>query len=275
MADDNPYSVPQSELQQDPGERRFALAASPRTAAMGRGFSWIAEGYSGYFRRSWGPWIGAMVLIFIVFIVFSLIPVVNILFQVLTPFVWYAGLAIGCRAQAQDQPFRVSHSWAGFGKRVGSLILLSFAYNVAFIAIVALALGLVSPELLTFDEQAFSSVNPRVAPQQVWLAVLLALALTLPVIMATFFAPHLIVFHEQSLLSAVRLSFIGCARNVLPFLLWGIGFLLLFIAQMVIVGVLMFAVPLAIAVLVLGLLALLPVMTASIYIAYEDIFLQG
>lgn len=274
MTDDNPYSAPRSELQSDPGERRFALAANPRAAAMGRGFGWIVQGFGHYFRRSWGAWIGAMVLIFIVFIVFSLIPAVNILFQVLTPFVWYAGLAIGCRAQAQGQPFRIGHSWAGFGHRLGSLVLLSLGYNVAFIAVVVLAMALISPGVLSLDAEGFVSPDPQMSPQRLLLAVLVALALTLPIVMATFFAPHLLVFHGQSLLSAVRLSFIGCARNVLPFLLWGIGFLLLFVAQMAIVGGLMFAIPLAIAVLVLGLLALLPVMTASIYIAYEDIFLQ-
>ncbi len=275
MADDNPYSAPQAELQPDPGERRFALAANPRTAPMGRGFGWIAQGFGQYFRRSWGAWISAMLLIFIVFIVFSLIPVVNILFQVLTPFVWYAGLAIGCRAQAQGQPFRIGHSWAGFSNRLGSLLLLSLGYNIAFIAVVLLAMTLITPGLLSLDAEGFVSPDPQMSPQRVLLAVLVALALTIPIVMATFFAPHLVVFHEQSLLSAVRLSFAGCARNVLPFLLWGIGFLLLFVGQMVIVGALTFVVPLAIAVFVLGLLALLPVMTASIYIAYEDIFLQG
>ena len=274
MADDNPYSAPRAELQPDPGERRFALAESPQTAAMGRGFGWIAQGFSQYFRRSWGAWIGAMVLIFIAFIVFSLIPVVNILFQVLTPFVWYAGLAIGCRAQAQDQPFRMSHAWAGFGDRLGSLLLLSLGYNVAIIAVVVLAMVLAAPGVLSLESAGFVNPDPQASPRQVLLAVLVALALTLPIVMATFFAPHLLVFHGQSLLSSIRLSFIGCARNVLPFLLWGIGFLLLFVAQMAIVGGLMFAIPLAIAVLVLGLLALLPVMTASIYVAYEDIFLR-
>ena len=275
MTDDNPYSAPHAELRPEPTAQPYALAAYPRTASMGRGWSWIKEGYSDYFRRSWAAWIGAILLGMVAFVVLSLIPFVNYLFQLLTPFIWYAGLALGCRAQAQAQPFRVSHLWAGFGKRVGSLVLLSLGYNVAFIAIVALAVALIYPEIFTLETDALLGPSPQLSARQALLAVLVALALTLPIVMATFFAPHLIVLNDQSLLSSVRLSFIGCARNVLPFLVWGIGILALFTLFMLVITAVSLGSPLAVFGFPLALLLLLPVMTASIYIAYEDIFLQG
>ena len=113
MTEENPYEIPEAELEQEPAEQEFALAATPRSMSGDRGLAWITEGFS-YFKKSWGAWIGALLLGFVILIVVSLIPYVGQLFEMATYYVWIAGLALGCRAQAQGQPFKVSHLWAGF-----------------------------------------------------------------------------------------------------------------------------------------------------------------
>ena len=92
----------------------------------------------------------------------------------------------------------------------------------------------------------------------VLLAILVTLALALPLYMALWFAPSLIVFNNLKSVDAMKASFFACLKNVVPFLLYGVIMLVLcFIA----------AIPLALGFLVLG-----PVAIASIYTGYRDIF---
>ena len=61
-------------------------------------------------------------------------------------------------------------------------------------------------------------------------------------------------------LEAMKASFSGCARNIWPFLLYGVVFLLLFIVALIPVG--------------LGLLVVSPMIWTSIYTGYRDIYLS-
>jgi uncharacterized membrane protein len=78
--------------------------------------------------------------------------------------------------------------------------------------------------------------------------------------MAYWFAPALIAMEGMSALSAMKLSFLGCLRNILPFLLYGVLALVMFFIGAIPVG--------------LGLLVVMPVMTASMYTAFRDIYYQ-
>jgi uncharacterized membrane protein len=92
------------------------------------------------------------------------------------------------------------------------------------------------------------------------LAMLIMMALLLPAVMAVWLAAPLVVFHEHGAIEAMKGSFSGCLKNVLPFLLYGVVmFLLMILASL----------PLALGWLVLG-----PVFAASIYTSYRDIYLR-
>ena len=83
----------------------------------------------------------------------------------------------------------------------------------------------------------------------------------IPVAMAVWFGAPLILFHDLRPLQAFRMSFTGCLRNILPFLLYGIVVFVLLI--------------LAMLPFLLGLLVLIPVGMASLYTSYRDIFAPG
>lgn len=93
------------------------------------------------------------------------------------------------------------------------------------------------------------------------LALLIVLGAMLPLIMAYWFAPALVLFHDMKALDAMRLSFSACLRNVLPFLIYGVISAVLLVLAMIPLG--------------LGLLVMIPTMTASLYISYKDIFNIG
>jgi uncharacterized membrane protein len=93
------------------------------------------------------------------------------------------------------------------------------------------------------------------------LMALVAMALFLPLVMAVWFAPALVVFHDLPALDAMKQSFSGCLKNIVPFLVYGIiGFVLSFLATLV---------------LLLGWLIWGPTLVGSVYASYRDIFVQS
>ena len=93
------------------------------------------------------------------------------------------------------------------------------------------------------------------------LAMLVVLALAIPIYMALWFAPALVVFHHLTPVEAMKTSFAACLKNIVPFLLYSVILLLLAMVASIPFG--------------LGWLVLLPVIVASIYTAYRDIFLAA
>ena len=88
--------------------------------------------------------------------------------------------------------------------------------------------------------------------------LLVFLLLYLPLVMAVWFAPALVVLRGVAPLEAMRLSFNGCLRNIVPFLLYGLlGIGLAIVAT----------IPLLLGWLVLG-----PVTIASLYASYCDVY---
>ena len=76
--------------------------------------------------------------------------------------------------------------------------------------------------------------------------------------MAIWFAPALVVFRGVEPVAAMKLSFAGCMKNVIPFLVYSvIGLLLAIVAS----------IPLGLGWFVLG-----PMTIASVYTSYCDIY---
>jgi uncharacterized membrane protein len=89
---------------------------------------------------------------------------------------------------------------------------------------------------------------------------LVGAALFVPLVMAFWFAPALVVLHDVPAFPAMRMSFLACLKNFLPFLLYGIVLTVLAV--------------IATLPLLLGWLVLSPVMWASMYASYRDMFVQ-
>ena len=92
----------------------------------------------------------------------------------------------------------------------------------------------------------------------VFLVALITVSLYVPLLMAFWFAPALVILRNASAVDALKLSFNGCLLNIMPFLLYGIIGLVLTIVAVIPMG--------------LGLLVLVPMVTASMYVACQDIF---
>ena len=139
---------------------------------------------------------------------------------------------------------------------------IAFSLLLVFITVVifGLIVGVAGIEGGFDDPAAAEQLMESVGGVVFLFAALIALAVTIPVIMAFYFAPALIIFNDLDVMQALKLSFRGCMRNIMPFLLFGILMILLSILAMIPLG--------------LGMLILAPVGMISIYVCYKDIFLQ-
>jgi uncharacterized membrane protein len=238
---------------------------TPRSVAAGNGASWWAEAWR-LFVPSFGVWLLVIVILFVLSMVLAVIPVVgHLASQVLFP-VFTGGLMLGCRAIDRGQPLTVNHLFAGFSERAGPLFVLGLLYTGIAIAIVLTVAGI----LLVFFgtallAQLFRLSDPLAASAMIggilmvmMVGALLFMLLFLPLIMAVWFAPALVVLRGLDPWAAMKMSFSGCLQNVLPFLVYGlIGIVLAVLAT----------IPLA-----LGWLVVAPLSFASIYTSYCDIF---
>ena len=138
----------------------------------------------------------------------------------------------------------------------GGMGALYLAVTIAVVLVVSLVMGVGMMTMMGGgDQQAMAAMGMTFV-----LAVLIMLALLLPAMMAVWLAAPLVVFHDHGAIDAMKGSFTGCLRNVMPFLLYGVVLAVLSIVA---------SLPLALGWLVLG-----PVFAASIYASYRDIYLK-
>jgi uncharacterized membrane protein len=232
--------------------------ATGRTVPAENGWKWIVQGWN-LFKRAPGVWIALIVVFIVISIVLAFIPVLgSIASMALTP-VFTAGLMLGCRALDEGGELKIEHLFVGFRERFGTLLSVGLLY-LAAVLVIALVAGLVTGVKL-FSLAGGGTIDPGAAASAVLsilLALLIMLALLVPVAMAMWFAPALVVFHQYSAIQALKTSFEGCLKNIMPFLVQGV---ILFAASIVA------SIPLGLGWLVLG-----PVLVASIYTAYRDIY---
>jgi uncharacterized membrane protein len=228
-----------------------------RAVAAGRGWDWIVAGWE-LFKKQPGMWIGLVLLLFVIFAAMGIIPFAgSIATFVLSP-VLGAGVFVAGRAADEGRALEVGQLFAGFRERFGTLLAVGGIYLGAAV-LIALAVGLaIGVHVWSLMGGTMPDMATPAAALTVILGLLIMLALLLPVMMAVWFAPALVLFQGRGALEALQESFCGCLQNIVPMLVDGVAALVL--------GVLA-SIPFGLGWLVLG-----PVLAASLYVSYKDIF---
>ena len=255
----NPYAAPTAPVADiSQAAEAGQLVEGGRAVPSGNGWTWIVDGFD-LFKLNPGIWILNLVILLGIMIVLSVIPLAgSVVLNLLYP-VFSAGLMLGCRALMRNEPLEIAHLFAGFKEKTSELVMVGLLYLVGILAIgfvVALFVGF-SVLSVMFSSRGMGSFNPAT----LLLGILVMAALMIPLLMAVWFAPALVVFHDLKPIDAMRQSFQGCLKNVVPFLVYGIIGLVL--------GILAF-IPLGLGWLVWG-----PTVVGSIYASYRDIFLES
>ncbi|MDQ6916222.1 MAG: hypothetical protein M3023_00195 [Pseudomonadota bacterium] len=248
------------------------VALSPvvrvRSVDAGRGAAWWSEGWR-LFTPAVGTWILIVLIGFGIQLVLAFIPFLgSIASQLLFP-ILAGGLMLGCRAIDRGELLTINHLFAGFGPKAGSLLIVALIFLGVAIAILFVVLALLfvffGAALLSHLWSASNSMSSDEAMAGLALVflvgALLFLLLYLPLVMAIWFAPALIVFKGVEPWEAMKLSFMGGIKNILPFLIYGLIWIGLAIVA---------SIPFLLGWLVLG-----PVTVASVYASYCDIFEQA
>ncbi|OZG75514.1 hypothetical protein BTA51_02065 [Hahella sp. CCB-MM4] len=230
---------------------------------MSDGWTWIADGF-GLFKTGIGVWIGMIIAYFVLIMVISIIPIVNFFAALIVP-IFMGGFMVAARHSDVAGGPSFSDLFAGFKEQTGNLVLLGLIQLGMYILLMIVAFALFF--VIGGSGMAGMMAGGEPDPSQIQamgfgfvLVFLIMLGISIPLMMAVWFSPALVILNGLGPWTAFKLSFKGCLRNVVPFLWYGvIAFVLLFIAM----------IP-----LLLGLLVVGPVLTASMYTGYKAIFLS-
>jgi hypothetical protein len=230
--------------------------SAPRELDAARGWIWITQGFD-LFKKAPGPWIATFLLWAVIYLVASVIPGGGLL-TALFGEVLIAGWLLGCRSLDTGGPLKVEHLFAGFRSEQLTQLVIVGALYLAGMFVVFLGVGILIGGSMISLFWGKASPDALQASIGFVIAVLLIVALMVPLLMATWFAPALVIFGGQPAFEAMKESFAACMKNMVPFLVYGLIGLGLTVIAMIPLG--------------LGILVLVPVFIASIYTSYRDVF---
>lgn len=225
------------------------------------GWHWIVGGFL-FFRQNPLIWIALFMVYLLVGMTLSVVPVVGpIMLNLLAP-VFVAGFMLGCRALDVGEDLEISHLFGGFKKNTAQLITVGGIYLAGMIVVVGVILlaggGEALVAVLNHDPAQQRILLSESAGEGFMLASLLGLACLVPLMMAYWFAPVLVLFHDMKAMDAMKLSLTACVGNLRAFLVYGVVSMVLMLLAFLPLG--------------LGLLVMIPTITASLYVSYKDIF---
>jgi hypothetical protein len=193
----------------------------------------------------------------VILVVLAFIPLLGAVATFLLMPLFLGGLMLGCRALQGGGGLEVGHLFAGFKEHTANLIVLGALAIGGWIIVMLPVIAIVGAGAI-FGAMRGDAAGVAAIGGSFLLAGLVAMALSIPIYMALWFAPALVVLRGLAPVAAVKESFLGCLKNVVPFLIYGLVMLVLGIVA---------AIPLGLGWLVLG-----PVAIASIYVSYRDIY---
>lgn len=242
----------------------------PRQVAAGQGWQWLVDGFA-LFRKN--PLIWVVLCAILVAISYALIkiPFLGLVLNLILP-VFVGGLMLGCQSLQDGGELEIAHLFAGFKKNTNALIALG-GVNLVGLILIAFVVALIGGEalkaVLASSQGNLDMATLTTYGNQILLALLIGLALYVPLAMALWLSPVLVALHDTKAMVALKLSFIACLKNILPFLVYGV---ILFILQVIIalmLGIMNISLS---SRLMIALAVMLPVLIPTLYISFKDIF---
>jgi hypothetical protein len=236
------------------------LVLPGKRVPAGDGLAWIVQGWR-LFRLSPLMWIVSLAVVCVAFVLLGLLQGLGALVAFFLKVLFFAGFMAACRELERSGSFDLEELLAGFRKNVVSLLVVALVVLVGLFVIVFATMVVmvftVGMQILVQDPKDFYTVLAA-SGLGAFVGLLVLLALLTPLAMAYWFAPALIIVNGLGAFAAMKASFMGCLRNFIPFLVYGVLMTLLAFAA---------ALP-----ALLGFLVWIPVAVASTYAAYRAIF---
>lgn len=245
----------------------------PRSVTAGHGWMWIVQGYA-LFRRSPAVWLFMLLALYFATKVLGAVPLLGIVFILFMP-LFIVGFMQGCSDLERGGVLEPAHLLSGFRHNAAQLVTIGGISLVGNLAVAMIIVGLGGEAITGMSKTMAASGAPtpqaveemRTAMRSIGHALLIGTLLSLPLVMALWFAPLLVYFHDLGPLEAMKSSFLACMRNMGAMLIFGL----------VVLAGMFFAMPLSLAFKQydLALLLVAPLALPGLYASYRDIFLAG
>lgn len=232
----------------------------PRSVAADRGVGWWTDGWA-LFMRNPVMWVVLGLIFLVGLIVVGMVPMLgSVVIALLMPVV-AGGWMLAARKVHEGGALEVGDLFLGFqGERIGPLLVLG-ALLLAAMVIIALVAGLLGAGAMfgMMMGGARQSTGGMMAGIGAGFAALAAaFVLGAIVTMALWFAPALVVFRKTPPVQALQLSINATLKNVVPFLVFGLIYIVASIVASIPFG--------------LGWIVLLPVSLHTAFVSYRDVF---
>lgn len=234
-------------------------APQPRTVEAGRGVNWWTDGVA-LFMKNPGLWVVLGLVLIVILTLLNFVPVLGGAAVALLAPVFGGSWMLAVRKQEGGGTLELGDLFLGFKDTLNPLLVLG-ALSLAASAVLFVLLwvfGIGAFMGMGMGAMHRSGLGVLAAAGAGMFAVLLSLALLVPITMAFWFAPALVVFDGVAPVEALKSSFAACLRNLLPFLVYGALGLVAAIVASIPAG--------------LGWLLLLPLTGHSVYLSYRDVY---
>lgn len=233
---------------------------------MGRGFAWWVESFSWLFTdfSRLGIWVSIGLMVFAITGILHWVPIVGSIVSFMLSFVLFGSLIHAASVTAQGQNPRFKEVFSGFGEHSGPLLGLGLLVLIISVVISAAMVGIGLGAVIS--TVATTQVNPDLSDPWTlwrnlttsWLLIAGCALLLLPISMASWLAPALVMMRGVKPWDAMKLSLQACWRNLGAVSLYGLAFIAVLIGATV--------------TLLIGWLFLIPMLALSTYAAYRDMF---
>lgn len=234
---------------------------NPHGVVPARGWRWIAEAFN-VFRKAPVAWLLLNLVLVAIGWLLGKVPVAGDYILYLLAPIFVAGIMHACRELEAGGVVEVGDVFRGFRQNTNALAILGVAHLVGQLVISGLMLSIAGPEFQDVMRGKIPMDDPGLrtpeAQNRILLALMVSLSLYLPLVMALWFSPALVMLDNQPGLRSLALSLQACLRNILPFLVYGAASLALLLLALIPYGA--------------GMVLWIPVMGLTMYTSYREVF---
>lgn len=247
-----------------------------RIATAAQGARWLATGWR-LFRAAPFGWLAATLAYWFSVSTVSLVPYIGAAAAVVVVPAFSVGFMALARSAEQGGPLDLRLLLDGFRRRPGAQLALGVIYLAALAAVLAASAAVDDGRLARWVLSGRRPSTEGLDDDAVLAAASVAALAYLPVMAAFWFAPILAAWHSAGAAKALFFSFFACLMNWRAFLAYGalVGLATAALPLVLLNAVLLasggdarLAAPLLAALIVV----LLPILFASFYASYRDVF---
>lgn len=235
---------------------------SHQRVETGQGWNWYARGWE-IFMKNPGIWIVLALILFVIYFVLNLIPLIGGLAAGLLAPALFGGLLYGARELDHDRSLEIPHLFQAFrdSDRTVPMVLLGLVPLAAglVMGLVAVAFGVGVAGMAAVSGSGGATAGMAIGGGIIYFLMIVIMALVVGALM--MFAVPRVMFGHAEPIAAVTDSVKACIANIGAFVVFALLYVVFAVLATIPFG--------------LGFLILMPVMAGAVYSANKEVFGAG